>query len=161
VLTTLDLEKVGNLFNRLGDLTQSGGESRLNLAIKRLNSSALRTNDEDGIIDSAIALEALLADGNVEMTYKVSLRAAALAGLRPLAVPTRVLDEMKQIYAFRSAVVHGSVSDMQKRKVLTRDGEKLPTAQVALEHLRTVLMVVAENPKYLDVKAIDTDLLLG
>jgi hypothetical protein len=127
--------------------------------MNRLNLSATRTSDEDGIIDSIIALEALLSDGTQEMTHKVALRLAALYKIvdRPRAV--QAFTEMKRIYGFRSKVVHGS-ADLDKDREIKRGEEKVAAIDAALEHLRNAFAVLIKNPTLLDPKKIDAFLLM-
>lgn len=154
------LRKIEHLFVRLRRLLESGSHPRLQLAVQRLNRCALRVDDDDGIVDLAIGLEALLSDGNQEMTYKVGIRMAALALLSGHPNPSAVVADMKAVYTYRSAVVHGDVSQLPKRRTLKREGQSVPTAQVALQYLGLALRVVAERPEYLDVRAIDEGVLL-
>ena len=154
------LGATARLFVRLRQLLESGSHQRLQLAVNRLNRCALRADDEDGVVDSAIGLEALLSDGNQEMTYKIGIRMAALAILSGHPDPPAVVADMKAVYKYRSAVVHGDASQLAKCRTMKRDGQSVPTAQVALEYLRLALRVVAERPEYLDAKAIDEGLLL-
>ncbi|MFN0168669.1 MAG: hypothetical protein ACKV22_19775 [Bryobacteraceae bacterium] len=160
VLHSSQLQEIAHLFIRLRQLLESGSHPRLQLAVQRLNSCALRVGDEDGIIDSAIGLEALLSDGSQEMTYKVGMRMAALALVSGHPNPSAVLAEMKAVYNFRSAVVHGDVSHLSKRRTLQREAHSVSTAQVAMEYLRLAIRVVAEHPEYLNVKSIDEGVLL-
>jgi hypothetical protein len=120
----------------------------------------LRGEDDDGIVDAAIGLEALLSDGSQEMTYKVGMRMAALALLSGCPNPAAVTTEMKAVYNYRSAVVHGDASQLPKRRALQRGGQSVSTTQVAMEYLRLAIRVVAEWPEYLNVKAIDEGVLL-
>lgn len=126
--------------------------------MNRLNLSATRTSDEDGIIDSMIALEALLSDGTQETTHKVAMRLGALYKIsdRPRAV--QAFTEIRRIYGFRSKVVHGS-ADLDKGREINRSEEKVTAIDAALEHLRNVFAVLIKNPTLLDPKKIDSFLL--
>ncbi len=54
-------------------------DRKLEIAIKRLNNSIQRSNEEDALLDSIIGIETLLSDGDKgELTYKLSMRTAAL-----------------------------------------------------------------------------------
>jgi hypothetical protein len=133
---------------------------KLRVAMHRLNLSAMRASNEDGIIDAMIALEALLSDGTQEMTHKVAMR---LAGLYKLVNPSRteqVFKEVKRIYGFRSKIVHG-VSNLDTSFQLDREGEKVAAVDAAAEHLRTAFAVVIKNPGLLDPTKIDSLLLTG
>lgn len=153
-----DLATTAEIYKRLVALTEPSKNPRLQLAIKRLNGAALRNDDEDRLVDLAIAFEALLSDGTQEMTYKIALRAAALARLHDGTTSSQIFDEMKHIYSYRSAIVHGG--DAEKKRTLVRDAENVETASVALTHLRMVLSALIKHPEYLDVKALDKQLLL-
>ncbi|MCP4177780.1 MAG: hypothetical protein GY756_08445, partial [bacterium] len=89
-------------------------KNRLSIATHRLNLCFLRDNEEDSVIDATIALEVLLSDGShQEMTHKLSLRVAALSKLTNSMQekPNEVFENVKKIYAYRSAIVHGNRGD--------------------------------------------------
>jgi hypothetical protein len=159
-VTINELEQIKQTFENMQAHFGAKHGKRLRLAIDRLNLSSLRTRDEDGVIDAMIAMEALLSDGEQEMTHKVALRLAALYKFAGDPRCEQAFDEMKQIYKFRSKVVHGS-SDFEKWRELIRDGNRIPAAGAAVEHLRSTLAVVTANPTFLNPKNIDRYLLTG
>ncbi|MCS5693839.1 HEPN domain-containing protein [Cyanobium sp. FGCU-6] len=74
---------------------------KLSIALDRLNMAIRRQSVGDRALDLCIALEAILADGRAEHSYKVSLRAALLT---ELGVEARGI--VKATYDLRSALVH-------------------------------------------------------
>ena len=74
LVTTKQMQEVASLYLTIQKLN----EKRLTVALRRFNLNSLRRNAEDGLLDAMIGLEALLSDGNQEMTYKVALRMAGL-----------------------------------------------------------------------------------
>jgi hypothetical protein len=140
-VTSGQADDAKQLFNGLQQIFQTDDAKKVRLSMNRLNLGAIRSSDEDGIVDSMIALEALLSDGNQEMTHKVALRLA-----------------MKRIYAFRSKLVHGS-PDLDKGREIDRDSKKVSATDAALEHLRNAFAMLIKNPSLLDPKKIDTFLL--
>lgn len=157
-VSSIEAEQVKQVFDGLQQAFGTKHAQRVRLAMNRLNLSSTRTADEDGIIDSIIAMEALLSDGIQEMAYKVAMRLAALYKTfdRPRAM--QVFTEMKRIYGFRSKVVHGS-ADLDKDREIKRGEEKVLAIDAALEHLRNAFAVLIKNPVLLDPKKIDAFLL--
>ena len=75
--------------------------------------------------------------------------------------PQQAFKDIKSIYAYRSAIVHGSKKLDKKRVVKLEDNNETTTHSLAVEYLRFVLRVLLENPKYRNPKLIDSELLLG
>jgi hypothetical protein len=129
-------------------------QSRLRLALRRLNAAMTRDAPADAVLDATIALEILLGDKNTEaISWKLRMRAAALTGLEgnhdaALAVER----DLHKIYKIRSAIVHGGS---------TKDAEQAPEgAKLAIAQLRSLLRLLIEHPKYFDPLEIDRDLML-
>jgi len=100
-----------------GFLALSGTpRARLRVSLQRLNQSLRRLLAGDKAMELSIALEALLAEGIGENTYKVGLRAALVAGGdHQQRVQNRAI--VSAVYALRSAVVHkGLAPDAVKVK---------------------------------------------
>ncbi len=136
----------------------SNQNNKIKIASKRLRYSYLRDNEEDSILDILIALETLLCDGDRgEITHKLSLRIAKLLDLFTEEYdPVVVFDSMKKIYAYRSAVVHGSSTLNSKREIkLPNIAKPISTISLANDYLRSTLKILTKNPKYLDPKEID------
>jgi hypothetical protein len=153
-----NLGRIRDAFVRLEGTLGTKNGAKVRVAIHRLNLSALRVTDEDGIIDAMIAIEALLSDGQQEMTHKVAMRLAELYKIDRPSETERVFREMKRIYNFRSKIVHGA-NDAVKYREIDRDGTKVSATNAAVEHLRIAFDVLITNPALLDPMKIDTFLL--
>ena len=88
-----------------------------------------------------VATEALLSDGTQEMTYKVALRLAALYKFMHSDHTEQVFREMRQIYTFRSKIVHGD-SGLEKHRYLKRGDTSISSAMQRLSILRTAFAVL-------------------
>ncbi|ELN5458123.1 hypothetical protein RZ418_004137, partial [Salmonella enterica] len=133
-------------------------------SVKRLNQCLVRDSEEDSVLDATIALEALLSDdGNQEMTHKLAMRVGALANLdRNFGKsPQQAFKDIKSIYAYRSAIVHGSKTLDKKRVIKIDDNKETTTHSLSVEYVRFVLKTLLENPQYRDPRVIDSELLLG
>jgi hypothetical protein len=152
--------EIGNLYHELSDIK----ENSIHIAVKRLNLCFLREDDEDYILDATIGLESLLSDDNrQEMTHKLALRMGALAKLDSTSErnPVQVFREIKKIYSYRSALVHGSSQSSKNKEIVRSDNSTVPTGALAVEYLRMAIKILIENPKYRKPESIDEDLLLG
>ncbi|WP_282126742.1 HEPN domain-containing protein [Marinifilum flexuosum] len=133
--------------------------NRIKLALSRLNTSYLRSREEDTILDITIALETILThDSQSEITYRLSSRIAALCLIKPFKDYSefQVFEFCKKIYSFRSAVVHGDSKRIGKtRKVKIQENEEIETIIISLELLRHVLGILIENPLYNNPIEID------
>lgn len=135
----------------------------MRLALKRLNGCLTRTDAADAILDGTIGLELLLGDDeNQSLSYKLRLRAAALAVLHPdPAISAKeVAAKVKRLYEARSSIVHGRRRKRSKRASETADTSHIEDRQIAADLLRFVLDVLLTYPEYLDPSRIDEGLLL-
>ena len=143
---------------------ENAKEKSIDIAVKRLNLCLVRDSEKDSVLDATIALEALLSDdGNQEMTHKLAMRVGALSKLSVSfgKTPQQAFKDVKSIYSYRSAIVHGSKS-VDKKRVIRIDAEnEVPAHSLAVEYVRKLLQILIENPKFRDVKRIDDELLLG
>lgn len=132
------------------------------LARDRINFAALRDHEADAVIDATIALESLLTgDSKQEMTYKLAVRLAALSRLAKFSKrPARVFQEIKKLYDYRSAIVHGSTSAEKKREIKLTDDQPISAVVAAEEYAKLAMRTLLQHPKYLDPQLIDTELLL-
>lgn len=159
-ISSSNAEVIGKLFTSL----EEAKENSINIALRRLNLCLVRDNEEDSVLDATIALEALLSDDdNQEMTHKLALRIGALS---KLAVdlkkePPQVFKDIKNIYSYRSAIVHGSKNPDKKRLIKIDEEKQVSAHSLAIEYLRVLLRILIDNPAYRDPKKIDSDLLLG
>jgi hypothetical protein len=159
-LTTQQAIEIGRVFTKL----QGSEDKRLSIATQRLNLCLLRETEEDSILDATIAMEALLSDDDrQEMTHKLALRMAAVLSLSKTEqqAPVEVFRAVKQIYRYRSAVVHGSAKMTDKHEIAVSDKEKIPTVTLAINYLRMAINILIDNPQYLKASKIDEELVLG
>lgn len=158
MVNTREQAEVARLFIGIRKLEEK--HSHIGIAVRRLNSSFLRTNGEDGLLDAMIGLEALLSDGSQEMTHKIAMRLAALYRLEEPVNAFDVFKEVKRIYGFRSEIVHGK-KGLDIDATLDRGKDKVRIVDAAVEHLRTALRVLIRHERYIDVSRIDYELLIG
>jgi Apea-like HEPN len=158
-LTSNAAENVREVFAGLCSLEQK----QLELARTRINIAALREDEEDAVIDATIALEALLSDESPqEMTHKLALRLAALGRLTDYPKkPSEIFRGVKQVYNYRSAIVHGSAKAKSKREIALGAQESIRTVELAEEYARLALRALVKRPEFLDPMRIDRELLLG
>lgn len=133
------------------------------LALSRLNGCLTRTDSADAILDGTIGLELLLGDDqNQSLSYKLRLRAAALAVLHadPAYPATEVASKVRQLYEARSAIVHGRRKKRTKRATEPFDLSNAKDRLIASDLLRFVLNVLLTNPDYQNPARIDEGLLL-
>jgi hypothetical protein len=129
------------------------------VASKRLNTAALRQDEADSVLDISIALEALLVDDSAgEITYRLAMRMAALAGIDSFDdhPPEDVYALCKKVYDYRSAVIHGARNVEKKR--LIRVGEHaqpIPALSAGLFLLRNTIRALVKHPEFLDPKRLD------
>ena len=163
-ISITETKRAAELFAKLRAAFNKPEGNKLLLATQRLNSCFLRENEQDTILDATIAMELLLSDDEgTEITHKLAMRMAALSMLAEDFPhdPLTVFRNVKQIYGFRSGVVHGdSKKALRKREITVQEQKKIPTVKVAIDYIRMTLSVLLDHPKYLAVPAIDESLLL-
>jgi hypothetical protein len=160
VISKRALSDVKRVFNEI----ISAKENSIGLAVKRLNRCLVRDDEEDSVLDATIALEALLSDdGNQEMTHKLAMRVGALVKFEKDTQknPAQVFREIKSIYGYRSAIVHGSKDVSKKRIIKIEDGKNTDAHRLAIDYLKIVLRILLEHERFRNPKAIDEELLLG
>lgn len=154
------MENISTLYNSIA----SAKENSIHLSIKRLNRCLVRDNEEDSVLDATIALEALLSDdGTQEMTHKLAMRVGALSRIDKTfeKTPIQSFGDIKKIYSYRSAIVHGN-KGLDKKKVIKVDDRVEVNAHVlVVDYLRMILRVLLKNPEYRTPKTIDERLLLN
>jgi hypothetical protein len=133
---------------------------QVGVAARRLSAATLREVEEDAIIDLCIGLEAALGDeSHAEITHKLALRTAAVVARSAGANPQLVFRQVKDIYRFRSAVVHGKPTQ-KVRRVSVADGSVLATA-AATQLLRQVLAALLKHAEWRDPNRVDDLVLSG
>jgi len=148
------ISQVAEVYRALSETTANS----LAIAARRLNTAYLRRDEADSILDVTIALEALLGDDSrTEMTHKLAMRMAALVKIEPCIEGqlSEIFDFIKKIYAYRSAIVHGSKKSENKRTVSNKRNEEIPTVHLGLKLLRHSILTLARHPQYLDPAKLD------
>lgn len=135
---------------------------KINLACSRLESSYYRNNEGDKIIDIVIGLESLLSDSEKgDITYKLSLRAAYLLQQSSLEeLKLSIYKNMKAIYSYRSAIVHGQSNLEKKRYITDEEGNRKLLLDVASNYLKECIKILLHRPEYLSATNIDKELIL-
>jgi len=132
----------------------------MRLALKRLNGCLTRTDAADAILDGTIGLELLLGDDqNQSLSYKLRLRAAALAILAGRSAKV-IASKVKRLYEARSAIVHGRRKKQTKKASEPADASYSQDRLIASDLLRFVLDVLLTHPEYQKPSKIDEGLLL-
>ncbi|NQT20899.1 MAG: hypothetical protein HQ592_14425 [Planctomycetes bacterium] len=152
--------QIGELLGKLLDVE----ENSVRLATRRLNLCFLRDGVEDRILDATIGLEAALSDDQPqEMTHKLAMRVAALCQVAADFGKSglEAFRDIKQVYAYRSALVHGSTAANRKKEILQPDGRRIAAHSVAIDYLRLVLRILIENSRYRKPRNIDEDVISG
>lgn len=67
-----------------------------------------------------------------------------------------MFDEIKAIYRYRSAIVHGSHKASSRREI-TSEGKKIPASSIALAYLRMVIrLLLVMNDSWIQLLSIET-----
>ena len=160
-----DLQRICSVFN----LIQNNTHNKIKIACERLKYSFMRDNDEDSILDSIIGLEVLFSDGERgEITHKLAMRLSKLISMFDKEPnPLETLKAIKDIYGYRSKIVHGSqpksssspkdLSQKQQATVLKQQKYK----DLANCYLRTAIELLLSHQEFLDVKKIDERMLMS
>lgn len=152
------LEKVSVLFKRYNSIDSK----KVKIALERLKMSSLRNNEQDALLDALIGLETLTSDnGRGSITFKLAMRTAAL--FKKYNIEKDALHTVKainKIYKYRSDLVHGSINQDKRRVIEIPNGESIGAVDLSIKYLRNLILVLLENPKYLDMKKVDAEILL-
>lgn len=142
-------------------LIKRNDHNRIAIAIKRLNACLNRDDDVDALLDAIIGLEVLLGEGTDALSYKLKMRTAGLAKLsKGRFQPAEAFRDMGELYKARSRIVHGHTAKPKSGDVAATSRAHAEHRQLATTYLRQVLDVLLENPRYLEPKLIDDELLM-
>lgn len=131
------------------NLEHSSVASDADLPFRRWFSAADRINDDDRLIDYWIGLESLFSpDSSQEVKFRASLRIAAYLG-NTAAEREQIYQDMRHSYDWRSAVVHGTSSNNQ-RKLAKRGTVQVVTAKTRT-NLRMALLKLLRSSKPLQI----------
>ena len=124
------------------DINFSNGKyTFLGRSIRRF-SNAIKDSPEDRIVDFVISLESLYTSNEYELSYKFSLRIAALLGSSPREM-VGLQRMMHDIYHMRSKIVHGDEIPAQFK--LEKKSLEMKQAVEILEHVsRNSIMTFLE-----------------
>jgi hypothetical protein len=154
-VSSAQLAEVIDLYARMESIS-----AKMQLSLRRLDSAMLREDRDDAVVDILVGLEAALGDRSpTEMTHKLSMRVAALAALDANRVAALTFTQMKKIYSYRSAIVHGG--NRPASTLPEADGTEVDLLARATDLLREVLLVLLHEPRWREPAAIDSELLLG
>ncbi|WP_407156440.1 hypothetical protein [Bradyrhizobium sp. STM 3557] len=159
---TVTAEELGAARHIYEALLNSESEA-IRLAFNRLNGCLTRDDAADAILDGTIGLEVLLGDDqNQSLSYKLRLRAAALAMHRadPAYPPSEIAMKVKRLYEARSAIMHEQRKKRSKKAAEPADDLNSRERLIASDLLRFVLKVLLHTPQYQDPIKIDEGLLL-
>ena len=148
ILRQEDSDRLGQIW---ADLSVLPTNNQLDLALRRLNDAALRSEAEDRLIDFWIALEALFLKGTkAELNFRASLYIAMYVG-GSLNERREILKMMKHSYSLRSKVAHGEKLN---------DGDEIDTVVLETgEVLRRILQKCVAQKRPPDVDLITEKLL--
>lgn len=107
----------------------------LQLPARRLAFGGQRIRLEDALVDYVIGLEALLCEGGLELSYRMSLRSAIILSLA-LDDKFERFKDMRNIYSMRSDIVHGNAFKSERIMWAT---------QIAEDALRSIWNWFFEN----------------
>ena len=120
-LTERDIDKFQESLQEW--MKYSGDRSVPSLALGRLAASVSRRGRfglQDSILDISIALEILYQIGNMELSYKLAMRAAHYLG-EDAEKRNSIFQEVKTLYTIRSSIVHGNkMGKLELRQVYER-----------------------------------------
>ena len=153
-VATLDDEKATHAIQVWQQLKSSRNTKLMRLPLRRWESSLLRTNPEDRLIDAWISLESLLLGGlQGELSYRAALRLAEFLGSSGIE-RNNIYDVMRVSYRWRSMIVHGL-----KDKKFTRKNPLRETVVHTIEYLRLALLSVLNLPRRFDPNTLESDLI--
>jgi len=160
--TSQDIDPLKNLYKGLTELEKTHKLRSLEVALRRFNQAYSRTRNEDKIIDLVIAIEScLLGDNKEEISYKFSLRGAALLAESTKRDVMNTKNLLHDIYNARSKIVHSGkriaeIEKSSKRKKLVIECEDITRDILkAIIDLNLRNVAIIDIPKYLDEKILD------
>ena len=141
----------------------------LQMALSRTGRPVVQSSTEDRLLDAVVGMEALLGDGSGEITYKVSVRAAAVyahAGCNTLVgvenvTPHDVFVAYKKVYRLRSKIAHGGELDRAKPPRIMLNGKECDPVRLAEGLLRIVIEACIANPEIMESGMVERKLLDG
>lgn len=152
-VATLDQKKAAQVIQVWQRLRTSRNIAILTLPLRRWESSLLRPNLEDRLIDAWISMEALLLREKAELSFRAAVRLAEFLGTSG-ADRKAIYDAARDSYKWRSVIVHG----LDSKKLAKR--QPLPEAvRLTTEFLRSALLKVLDLPGQFEPAKLEEDLL--
>lgn len=99
----------------------------------------------DTIVDLCIGIEALVGAGSNELVTRISLRAAAMLGSIGWQPSSETAKAVKDIYAYRSQVVHGSPGPYKHEVIRIGGGHPMHAVRFALAVLVNLLEIYFDH----------------
>jgi hypothetical protein len=114
--------------------------------LERFNSSLLRPEMFDKIVDITISIESLIT-GKDELRYRFSLHNAFVAASQPQA-REEAFSLLQSLYDARSAIVHGDIDSKDNKKAIAKATEKWPDiVRLAKATINYYLLFLGEHKK--------------
>lgn len=155
---TLDDEKAKQVFQVWRALRSSPNTDLLRLPVSRWESSLLRQNREDKLIDCWISLESLLLSGTKdELSYRVALRLAEFLGENG-SERSSIYKDARISYEWRSAIVHGSSSKKLEKKQRLGDAVRITSETLRLTLLKVLTLTSKFDPNKLESELLSRDI---
>lgn len=95
----------------------------------------------DAVVDLCIGIEALLGSGRDEIVHRISMRAAAMLSSRGWGPSGDVYKAFKDIYAYRSQVVHGTPGPYKQELLKIGDDPPVHAVRYATAALTKLLKI--------------------
>ena len=157
VISKEQSSKIQEMYKNVLLCNKGCNQRRLSFALNRFNRCTLRNEVDDMTTDAAIGLEALLADGTKgEITYTIANRICVVFAHQKNSVYTTLncREIMKEIYNYRSAIVHGrALKDKEKYYII--DDKKFEVPRIAVDFLRYSILFLTENQDYFESRKFD------
>jgi hypothetical protein len=153
-LAILDQDKATQVKHVWQRLKTSHNIKLLGLPVRRWESSLLRPNLEDRLLDAWISLESLflkVKDG--ELKYRAAIRLGEFLGTDGVNRKA-IYDTAKISYDWRSVIVHGGSSKEVAKRQSLQESVKFTT-----EYLRSVLLKILDLPDKFDPNTLESQLL--
>jgi hypothetical protein len=128
-----------------------------NLAFSRWSGAWGKEQPDDKLIDYWIGLESLFTqDSTQELRFRAPLRIAAFLGQEG-AEMVKIYRDMQHSYDWRSAVVHGSISDSKKATELDKKGDLPTVVAYTKDYLREAILRLLRSDVALKPLKIESD----
>ncbi len=139
--TNINREDIDNFYRMID--TACGKQKTLPYALERYNTSLLRKDIYDRILDIAISLESLIS-GNNELSFRLALYCAFISK-KNKRQRQEAFDLVRLLYKARSAIVHGSISSNSSIEKIEQNWESIK--KLAIGAMNYYLIYLSSNKK--------------